>query len=85
MAGFALVLYGISKLMMPSTWSDYRRVFELPLLFGAHRYSFAAVVGVCAVLLGPLVGLTGHLLLRRRLRIGREDPATDEFFKQKLE
>ncbi|MEO8621261.1 MAG: hypothetical protein ABI625_09370 [bacterium] len=83
-AGFSLLVVGIGFLTRPSTWRPYNQAVRVHIHGGpSFTLSFAAVAGVLAAVISPVVIAAGQWLLRRATSAARNDPVTASILDQR--
>jgi hypothetical protein len=82
-AGYSLVTFGVYMLARRSTWSAYHQAVAVNI-HGGPRFtlSVAALVGVVALVAGPVAIVVGQLLLKRATAAAWRNPVTARIFSQ---
>jgi hypothetical protein len=76
-AGLFMPLIGVAALLRFRTWLPWYQVLGVHIHGGpSFRLSLNAIVGIVAIVLSPVVFMTGAWLRRRAIQMARRDPVT---------
>lgn len=75
--GVAMIVAGTMMLSRPSAWGRGHQAVRIHFgNVGPFVVSLAAIIGTCALILGPLIAAFGHWRVRRAIDAARADPVT---------
>jgi hypothetical protein len=79
--GYVLTLLGLWLATKPSEWRANRQAVGVNIHGGPHfTLSFGALFGIASIVLGPVVAVVGHLLLKRATAAALRNPVTAQIF-----